>query len=304
MDNLLNFPSLNFIEKYNDYMNKINEIKNHLKNNKFIINDNNLILLQDLYIIEIINNDIYINNFEIEELTINITNPIYKGIFFKNDCNIKQLDINAKYIKKIICEKILLQRIKLHCNKLKEIICNNNYLSYINFNKCKNISNINCSNNRIKNIKINKCFKLNELNAKINNIENITFNNLSIKIINLKNNKINNINIINCPKIEKLNLNYNIIKNLILSNMYFIKKINVLNNPIRKINLNNIGNNTGYIDIKYDSNIEIKNSSIFDMSKSFNNTVLLEPNKSNIIYTNYKSYNKYIEFMNDLKMII
>ena len=58
--NLLNFPSLNFIKKYKDYINKINEIKNYLKNNKFIINDDNLILLQDLYIIEIIDNDIYI----------------------------------------------------------------------------------------------------------------------------------------------------------------------------------------------------------------------------------------------------
>ena len=330
----LDYPSLDYLDNFEYYKNKIKNLKSSLKQKELIIDDDNLEFLQKWNIInlqskdtivinkirnkhknkyihcdyfELIQKDIYKKYLILDKLTININNPNILTISFEF-CNIKKLYITSKYIKYLYCNSIYLNQIILHCNKLILFECNNNFLTNININKCKKISVIDCSDNNIHHITFNKCNKIKKFYAKNNQITDISFNNLPIEEINLYSNLIENINITNCPKIEKLNLKFNNIKNLILSNMYFIKKINILDNPIRKINLNNIGNNTGYIDIIYNSNAEIKHSSIFDMTKSFNDifydTTILEPNKNNIKYTNYKSYKEYKKFMDDLEMII
>lgn len=315
LDYSLNYPSLELIKKYKNYKNRINEIKNSLESKELIINDDNLILLKDINIIDFNENDIKIEKLNLKKLIININNPYFEGLYFYNS-TITNLDITSKCIRFINCEWMSLNKIKLHCNNLNEINCEGNVLKHVNFNKCKKISKINCSDNLIENIKINKCYKLKELNASENDIENITFDNLSIEIINLNENTIENINIINCPKIKVLNLEKNQIKVLTLSNMYFIKEINILKNPIRNINLNNVGNNMGYIDINYnklqeldmlepESNINIKVSSIFNMTKLCPNSKLLEPNKNNIKYLdNFKSYDEFKQFKDKLELII
>ena len=220
--------------------------------------------------IEFFTNLTYLNVQSASLSSINVSSLINLESLVCSNSQLTQLDVSSlTNLNSLDCSFNDIESLNLsNLVNLKYLLCQYNNISTINFSPSANFIKINCEVNNLSNLNVNNFTQLNELicshnylsSLNVSNLSNLNFlfcgynqlTSLNISgLINLKslqcyNNLLTSLNLSGPITLQYLGCQDNLLTDIDFSPLYFINSISVGNPGFNTLNLNSIGNNSGF----------------------------------------------------------
>lgn len=167
--------------------------------------------------------------------------------------SIKHLDLsNNKRIVRVLCKNNKLEQILFERNKFLRILdCQNNSLNSINLQGCFDLETLRCSSNPIKILKIEHLKRLKELEYSKTELDSMNLKEYpNLEVINCSDNSIRTLDVVSLIKLTYLNCANNSLNELDVSQNPNLRYLNCGRNNLTSIDLRNNENLINFLSTK------------------------------------------------------